>query len=534
MTEQESQKQRRAGWSRLGLAAVLAGIVLVRWRLTGVALERDEGEYAYGGQLLLQGVAPYRYLYNMKLPGIYVVYAGILWLFGQSATGVHLGLLAANALSVVLLFLLAGRLFGGGAAVAAAACLAVLSLGRPVQGLFANAEHFVLPPALAAFVLLARPRPSGWRIFAAGLLLGVAFVVKQHGVFFVAWGGVAAVGAAWAGRGAKGRGAVLTPLALFAAGAVLPFAAVCVWMWAAGVFDRFWFWTVTYAREYAAPGGVTPAQALEAFVVRAGEIVRAGPGLILLAVAGLFVLAFAPMEQWRRRQAAGLCLASALAVCPGWYFRPHYFILLLPAVALLAAAAIDRLASAVTGGRYWGAALLVVAVASSLYPQRTYIFFAPPEQVVRETYWPNPFNEAVEIGRFLRTRARPGDRLAVIGSEPEIYFYSGLRSASGYIYMYPLMETHPYALTMQRDMIRRTEEAAPEFLIFVRNPYSWLQKSGSHLLVYDWYKRYKQGYERLGLVEISEKRSKYSWREPLPWPPATPYWIEILGRRAGN
>jgi len=38
-------------------------------------LDRDEGEYAYFGQLLLEGVPPYAGAYNLKVPGIYGAYA---------------------------------------------------------------------------------------------------------------------------------------------------------------------------------------------------------------------------------------------------------------------------------------------------------------------------------------------------------------------------------------------------------------------------------------------------------------------------
>jgi hypothetical protein len=47
----------------------------VRFRLRKIPLERDEGEYAYAGQLMLQGVPPYKLAYNMKLPGTYAAYA---------------------------------------------------------------------------------------------------------------------------------------------------------------------------------------------------------------------------------------------------------------------------------------------------------------------------------------------------------------------------------------------------------------------------------------------------------------------------
>ena len=51
------------------LVLLLAGGI--RYRLLDVPLERDEGEYAYAGRLILDGVPPYQGIYNMKLPGTY-------------------------------------------------------------------------------------------------------------------------------------------------------------------------------------------------------------------------------------------------------------------------------------------------------------------------------------------------------------------------------------------------------------------------------------------------------------------------------
>ena len=50
-------------------------------------LERDEGEYAYAGQLILQGIPPYELAWNMKFPGVYVAYAALMSVFGQIAGG---------------------------------------------------------------------------------------------------------------------------------------------------------------------------------------------------------------------------------------------------------------------------------------------------------------------------------------------------------------------------------------------------------------------------------------------------------------
>src|SRR6266699_5010345 len=88
------------------LAVVIAVVVFIRIHLLAIPLERDEGEYAYAGQLMLQGIPPYRLAYNMKFPGVYAAYALIMWIFGQTSTGIHLVFLLLNASTVALVFLL--------------------------------------------------------------------------------------------------------------------------------------------------------------------------------------------------------------------------------------------------------------------------------------------------------------------------------------------------------------------------------------------------------------------------------------------
>ena len=68
---------------------IIVSTIIFRVRLLDVPLERDEGEYAYMGQLILDGTPPYTEAYNMKFPGIYFIYAGILWLFGETHTAIH-------------------------------------------------------------------------------------------------------------------------------------------------------------------------------------------------------------------------------------------------------------------------------------------------------------------------------------------------------------------------------------------------------------------------------------------------------------
>jgi hypothetical protein len=77
-------------WPWLVVVLVLLFIVFIRVRLLEMPLERDEGEYAYAGQLILQGIPPFELVYNMKLPGTYYAYAAGMAIFGQTTVGVHL------------------------------------------------------------------------------------------------------------------------------------------------------------------------------------------------------------------------------------------------------------------------------------------------------------------------------------------------------------------------------------------------------------------------------------------------------------
>ena len=107
-TKTEQNLRNLLPW--ITVAIIIAITAGLRFRLLDVPLERDEGEYAYAGQLILQGIPPYLHIYNMKMPGIHAAYASILAVFGQTQTGIHLGLLVINTLTIILVFLLAAFL----------------------------------------------------------------------------------------------------------------------------------------------------------------------------------------------------------------------------------------------------------------------------------------------------------------------------------------------------------------------------------------------------------------------------------------
>jgi hypothetical protein len=488
---------------RVGLLAVLLGTAALRLRLLDVPLERDEGEFAYMAQLILRGEVPYLAAHNMKLPGVYYAYAGILALFGESVAAIHAGLLLLNLAAIALVHRLARCLLDRTGALVAAAAYALLSLDPSVLGLAAKGEHFLVVPVLAGVLLLRAPGPGVGRVAVAGLLLGAAVVMKQHAAAFVLFGGL------WllAGGGRRDTTAWRTPLAtvlVFAAAAALPFALTCAAIAAAGAFTPFWFWTVTYARQYAT---------LLPLDVAAGQLGRqvvamlvAAPGCWLLAAVGLA----APLWDAPARRGAwfvGLFAAcSFLAVVPGLRFSEHYFIQVLPAAALLAgtgAETLVRRARSAPVATALRAAVLLVPVALSLVQGRAHLFLLSPAGVARAVYGANPFPEAIAVGRYLREHSRPEERVAVIGSEPEIYFYARRRAAVSYMYTYPLTEAQPFARRMQEDMIAQLERERPRLLVLVNVDTSWSLRPDSPRLLMEWAERaVNTDYRAAGVVDI--------------------------------
>ncbi len=503
-------------WPWLVLLAVLVFVTVLRVRTLDLPLERDEGEYAYAGQLLLRGVPPYTLAYNMKLPGTYLVYAGMLAAFGETETAIRFGLLLFNAATIVLVFLLGRRLFDAPTGIVACVIYALTSLSPGVLGMSAHANHFVIFFALWAILVLLRAvdQERAGNFFFSGLLFGLAFLMKQQGVFFLLFGGCYLLWQEFRTRLTNWTHLV-RHVAAFSLGAIIPFAVTCLVLFWCGAFSKFWFWTFSYSRTYAT---LLPLrEAGLSLMVRLKTFAWPEHFLWVFAALGLVCLFCCKGLRAQLLFLSGLLLVSVAAVAIGFYFRPHYFILALPVQGLLSAVAVrhcsqwaglSRLPKIIRQlllGLFLLTTLSLAAMEISIYHTTN--------QINPRIYEGNPFHEAREVGRYIREHSAPDARVAVVGSEPEIYFYSQRRSATGYIYTYALMETHPFADQMQLDMIREIETARPEFFVFVNSQLSWMPEEGSGKTIISWAEKYwSEFYEIVGIVDtISDSKTRYVW-----------------------
>ncbi len=526
-------------WTLIVLGLGILVIIILRWRLIDVPFERDEGEYAYIGNLILKGIPVYNEAYTLKLPGTPMMYALFEFLFGKTVEGIHIGFLIMNVLTTVLLFLSIRRMFNNTVALCSALLYGFMAFSPTMYGFAAHATHFVnLYSAIAIFCFsFYITQRKWWQAAIIGLSTGMCFLMKQQAVFLIVFGGVMLLMYEFSNRPLQIIKIVING-ASFVLGVFIPYGLLVLFTISNGTFDNFWFYTFQYAQQYVSE--VTLQQVPEIFLFAFGPMWKEYWPVWILAGTGL-ILIWVSEFNWR------LCLfailffiAGFLSISPGFYFRPHYFVILIPSVALLASltifAGIRKLEAFIqfqwTGFTSVAIAVLIIILALNRNPG--YYFEWTPKEVSKRVYGDCPFIESEELGRYIKANTQTDDRILILGSEPQILFYADRLSAAPYIYTYGLMENQKYNLQMQHDYIHRAEAAKPKYALFINIANSWLIRPDSPHDIQEWadsaiFKKYQV----VGLIEMTPTHeTSYFWNEDAAHhQPQTQEFIVVLKRR---
>jgi hypothetical protein len=225
----------------------------------------------------------------------------------------------------------------------------------------------------------------------------------------------------------------------------------------------------------------------------------------------------------------GLLLAGLAANVPGFYFRGHYFLMAMPAIALLNAVLLLVLADRIKGSaqvqmlKLIPAGIFVVVMGDLMARNIAVWLEMTPAQVSRELYTYNPFLESPGIARYLAAHTNPDATIAVLGSETQILFLAGRHSASGYLYVYPLTEPQPMAATMRAEYFHEIETARPRYVVYFNQLSSWrsITVPGQTQQAVDeinaWWHAYSATfYQRVGVVDMmADQPSQFFWNEQL-------------------
>ena len=88
------------------LVVLIIGIFfLLRKNFVGIPMERDEGSYVMYGKWLIDGGKPYLDFYEMKPPGIFLVYGFMVKFFGYDYMNLQTGFCYLNSLTLLFSYL---------------------------------------------------------------------------------------------------------------------------------------------------------------------------------------------------------------------------------------------------------------------------------------------------------------------------------------------------------------------------------------------------------------------------------------------
>ena len=436
---------------RIALIAAICAIPIVLFiPFLAEPFFRDEGLYAAVAQVILDGDVPYRDAFDNKPPLVFVWYALSFVMFGEHVWAPRLLVALMLSGSTLLMYLEGRLLFSHRAGIVAALALA-FSFGLATLETGANTEFFMILPLVAALYTFSMGQKTGhsrWYM-AAGFLSGVAIATKHISLFVLA---LYLVLAAWPLLRSQGLHALASvdfrrSVGGLATGCVAAFIAVVAPFVATGTVPDLWEATVVYTLQYV--NDVPTGQKL--------EVLRKSPLYLTLVLGPWMFLAVAGIAQMARSGAGGhgpLVLgwlaANWLGIVAAGRFYDHYYVTLLPALALMAPLG-ARYVRDVRISRPAGIALTIVfgLLLASVLSQNAHIYFQPTLEERHIAKYPHddraPWeNEGPAFGRWIQARTEPGDGIYNFGFQTELYFYADRRSPTRFIMDRPFWTNDEY------------------------------------------------------------------------------------------
>ena len=499
-------------WDVLLIGGLVLFVLLIRFKLLSIPFERDEGGFAYIAYQMLEGKSLYTDLYEIKPPLLYITYAFFIRVFGHSVEGIHTGLLIFDIAYIITLFAFAKYFFDKTIAVVAAFAFAILSLGPNLLGFAAHATHFAILPGLIGLFILTKAIDSQKKslFLFAGLACGTAFLIKQQAIHFMLFSGFYVIFAFFRQKPIDWKNWFVSEV-LLVIGSVTPYLSVVLYMLARGHFDDFWFYTVAWPTEFAT-SSQTGAN-YEIFKMQINQVIPDQEWIWYLGLGGAISMFLVKIDNRWRVFTLMFALFMSFGLATGFHFYAHYFVVFIPALALLNGMFVRNTGILINNilNINWGiiipTVIFIFAWTQIIRVDSSY-FFAPDEdKILRNAYGTNPFPESKIIGEYLKQISTPEDKIVVACSEPQISFYAKRESVTGQAFGYPLVYNGVYMKQLQDEFIQDVETGKPRFSVYTWMNTSWLNRDPTGR-IFKFIEQYHQKYYNLiGVAECIPTRN---------------------------
>ena len=521
------------------LGIVLLFSLIIRLNQIEIPFERDEGIYHYFGQLILEGKTPYVDFYEMKPPGLYYSYALLNLIFGSSLKSAHLAFILVNILTIILLFLAVRNLFDTVTGVIAAAAFSIFSLIPHASGFTTQSEHLVALYSVAAlyFLTFAIAKEKVIYFLLCGLFAGMAFLVKQSAVFLGVAYGIGIVVYYLLKKPLK-KNFLIKNFLFFASGVLSIILFFILLIAVQGGFSEMKYWTYEFPKMYASaiPWEIGKDLLNRTFTNITGDY----KFLWILAGMGLLLCSITKMGLYKKIFLWIFALFSFLTIVPGFHFYGHYWLQLMPAAAILTGVAVYSIKELIaeklskTNAIIIGTGIFIIAIFPVLRHEKDYYFNPDDTEILRKVYGMNPFPESKVIADYIKKRTDKNDQIALIGAEPQIYYYTDRRCPSRHAYFTYLVKGNPRSPELQKEFIQDVEEAMPKFMVFFNHGTSLFVQKGADQTIFKWFNEFvTQHYKHVGLADmISPTQTNYIWENQLTnYKPQGQFYIGIFEKK---
>ncbi len=507
------------------LIVVLLFIYVIRSKFLEIPFERDEGIYSYFGKLVLEGKIPYKDFYEMKFPGLFYLYAFMVKFFGETIQGVHTGFMYLNIITTVFIYTASRKLFSPISGIISAITFAVLSMNPKLSGFTVQSEHgvaFFISMGIM-FYAMSKQNKSWYWFLLMGIALGSAFLVKTSAVFMGLWGGIIIVLEFIIVTKGKNFKNFLTNITLYSIGALSVIGFSFLLIISKGSLNDMIYWVFEYAGKYA--GGITLETGLEYLKYTRKAIAENYMFFWLHCGAALILMWYKGVSNSNRIIGISLLLFSFATTVPGFYFYGHYFIQLIPGfsvVAGLSAFSVFTITKSFFKNKlklvsYGYLVLFVLLTYAHINTLKAYYLKPNYDLILRQVYGNNPFPEAKVIGDFINNTSQPEDEIVLIGSEPQIYFYTQKKCPSRHAYFTAMVANVDEHKEWQREFVKDVENSEPRYFVFFNHRISLMVQPNTDNFVFEWANKYiNEHYKLVGLVDMVDGiYSKYVWNEQV-------------------
>ena len=238
------------------------------------------------------------------------------------------------------------------------------------------------------------------------------------------------------------------------------------------------------------------------------------------------VVCFIKTIHWREKLfCITLILFSSITIMPGNYFFGHYWIMVLPGVSILAGITFFAITSTIKtrmnikslAPQYIYLSVFLLITFFHVLKLNSYYFKPDYFKILRSSYGENPFPESMEIANYINANIKPNDQIVLIGSEPQLYFYTKKECPSRHAYFGALVDDIPEHKQWQREFAADIEKAKPRYIVYFNHSFSLNVQYNTDNFIFDWADKYiNENYKRVALVVMTEgQKSFYFWNTSL-------------------